>query len=1280
MKFKTVFIFLLFFFLLIFIRDVSASDCGCQQNIPGCSNNNQCGVSLFGNRETWSCMIMENDCGCTSCGGFTPCCYTKTGQGTQVDSCSGFDGTRYASCKTQGCPNIKWPNGGDCELIDSCWGNGVPHCRGYNGTWDASQKMCVKCNGVKQEKVIAKTNEKCFEIHDGGDCISSPFQWTELSCANEGANTCEYACGADADCDEIYPDTTWSDGNVIKKCNSSCKYSWESCGPNAREVEREDFIMGANTQVTMSGESDKIRILKNNGFTWVRLIFNESDYTNNGQCPDYDGNGRRDIIDCFVGSEFLARQEVRWNFNYSILLGFDQNYTGRENDLKALANKVVTDIRNPNNYPSWFSTHPGPFIGIYEIGGELDYGAFAGASPGDWTKQAPLLKKAIEGVKEADPNAKIKLHLANSHRPELVETFLSEMDSRGVDFDYLGFTVYHTAYGDNNLLSQSIDKANEYGKKVILSELGGYPSNDCDDWVEPPWSLNKFDDYSFDENGQADYIKDELNFLDSKSNVLGVFYVGPVEPINFFCVEDKDCALNLGDVDGDGQDDYYCWSGSLIRPDGTLKPAIKEIKFFMGGKCKTSCTSDYDCAEGYRCYSPLSACWICNGNNICENVTNSKPSLEEINITRKKYPNAMIGVDSDMVYDMIKKGVVWKDTYTGKQYSNAYELFRDKGVNWVRVMLFWNETQGLYNLDYINKSLHLAKDAGFNIVVVLSFSDDWRDEGPHCINFNNITVHSRYDPTAPCKKFKDLDDANKKAIMKEYAGNVSKFFEREGIDVKVYEIGSEIGIPGFFSPIPELSPCSEDEIRWYRDNIWNQEADVIKDIIPELNKSNPDVLIQSHVDDGFQCREFVFEYYKTMLNKGVDLDIATISYYPSFINKGYLFQEVHQNFGYLLSEIDWVRQQLLNKGYDIKFMISEFGYPSSHDLNEFFKGADYEIQSFHWDDYSGTENIYDWLKLDYCPKCNATPGYGFSPTEHARWLRDFYDAINSDNNITGSFLFSPESVDLSWNNFGSLFDIIPETYDVCPDCCDSDGTATHDSICHAECGADPNCNTRSPNSIWFDGVWKSCDFYCKYSEKYFKEVIPESENIIVSMNAKNTGTETQTDWKVETELWKNLASGEKVSPMKASYDALTGSQCDIADCGCDLIGNTVWNSGENNNITCHIPSSHWGTTGENDRIMFWVGAKINGIDKYLYREVPDIAIIVTTVPTSGTALSMTTVPTTTLHVTTTPLETTTTPAWQYVQLELIANTAIILVALVVIIVIIFVGFKFFARK
>lgn len=96
---------------------------------------------------------------------------------------------------------------------------------------------------------------------------------------------------------------------------------------------------------------------------------------------------------------------------------------------------------------------------VYEIGNEIDYGV-AGLfgethlAQGDstetishladdlWKNEARLLLGAIQGVKEADPQAIIVLHIAHWWNPQFAKAFFDFMDRNDVPFDVMGLSFY----------------------------------------------------------------------------------------------------------------------------------------------------------------------------------------------------------------------------------------------------------------------------------------------------------------------------------------------------------------------------------------------------------------------------------------------------------------------------------------------------------------------------------------------------------------------------------------------------------------------------------------------------------------------------------------------------------------------------------------------------------------------------------------------------------------------------------------------------------------------
>jgi len=186
-------------------------------------------------------------------------------------------------------------------------------------------------------------------------------------------------------------------------------------------------------------------------------------------------------------------------------------------------------------------------IEIYDIGNEIEYGILnflpgqrVTLPPGidittdmEWMKnniwniEAILLKGAIRGVKKADPDAKITLHINTlGFRPEnyIVKSFFKTMIDYGVEFDYAGlsfpyFNFYPVPqpYFNSSQLREVINYISSLGKKVIISEFN-YPNN--------PNGITGIPDpaYPFTLEGQAKWVKDFLSFFQNNDNITGIFY------------------------------------------------------------------------------------------------------------------------------------------------------------------------------------------------------------------------------------------------------------------------------------------------------------------------------------------------------------------------------------------------------------------------------------------------------------------------------------------------------------------------------------------------------------------------------------------------------------------------------------------------------------------------------------------------------------------------------------------------------------------------------------
>ena len=194
----------------------------------------------------------------------------------------------------------------------------------------------------------------------------------------------------------------------------------------------------------------------------------------------------------------------------------------------------------------------------------------------------------------------------------------------------------------------------------------------------------------------------------------------------------------------------------------------------------------------------------------------------------------------------------------------------------------------------------------------------------------------------------------------------------------------------------------------------------------------------------------------------------------------------------------------------------------------------------------------------------------------------------------------------------------------------------HSSLCEEGCGSSEECDEIPPNSLkgypdnynpTFPGSdlisanqMRQCDSNCIPSVKYdsyIEEVTVDGNNVYglvpygryiqVVTKVNNTGTLPQTSWYVGVEFWKVsdftlLTSGvwwdsdyyrtQRVNAGFSGSDKI--SSCGISGCGCsysDPDDNGIFEPGETITVTCWAPSTYWGVTHDNERIMFWIHEK-----------------------------------------------------------------------------------------
>ena len=177
---------------------------------------------------------------------------------------------------------------------------------------------------------------------------------------------------------------------------------------------------------------------------------------------------------------------------------------------------------------------------FYEIGNEIDFGVagiFADTiHPRDphslrqstWIDEAYLIKAAIEGVRIADPEAKILLHIATGWSPDFASAFFQAMTDLGVDYDFVGLSYYPSAFGSPTAVQfcVTLDRLSaEVGKPIIIAETA-YPAEPPTGGLFNDWRRSVYG-YPLTPEGQAWWLKDFLEAMRGREDVLGVYIFSP---------------------------------------------------------------------------------------------------------------------------------------------------------------------------------------------------------------------------------------------------------------------------------------------------------------------------------------------------------------------------------------------------------------------------------------------------------------------------------------------------------------------------------------------------------------------------------------------------------------------------------------------------------------------------------------------------------------------------------------------------------------------------------
>ncbi len=318
----------------------------------------------------------------------------------------------------------------------------------------------------------------------------------------------------------------------------------------------------------------------------------------------------------------------------------------------------------------------------------------------------------------------------------------------------------------------------------------------------------------------------------------------------------------------------------------------------------------------------------------------------------------IVGVDANYCIDMQNERADWK--WNGIQ-NELFTGMAKQGITDFRVRL-WTRDTGAHGKEYATEVVKRALHAGLNPYLVIFLSDDWAD------------LMKQPVPVA----WKELDFDERAVAIQSYSREIVSHFRRQGLQNHLYEIGNEIDY-GICGEYPGKSSKKDAESLSKR--LWPRAAKLILASQAGVKESDPDAKFMLHISHWWDV-DFCVAFFRFMIDQGVQLDYAGLSYFPSSNIGGSLQMDQFATTVTALSE-----------SIHRPIIIPETAYPCTRDFKGQFSRWKYEVL-----------------------------GYPLSSEGQQQWLTDFLAMCNDHPHIHSVYYWSPEWYgEGMWKGF-ALFD------------------------------------------------------------------------------------------------------------------------------------------------------------------------------------------------------------------------------------------------------------------
>lgn len=321
-------------------------------------------------------------------------------------------------------------------------------------------------------------------------------------------------------------------------------------------------------------------------------------------------------------------------------------------------------------------------------------------------------------------------------------------------------------------------------------------------------------------------------------------------------------------------------------------------------------------------------------------------------------PPLGVGVDANYALDMEKAGTTWR--WDGAS-PDLFAGMAQHGVRNFRVRL-WTKEEGAHGKAYATEIVKRTLAAGLDPYLVIFLSEDWADMMKQPV------------PAA----WKDLSFEARLEAVRTYSRDIVAHFRAEGLRSHLYEIGNEIDY-GICGEYPGKGTKKNPEA--LSRSLWPRSAELIRASQAGVREADPEATFILHIAHWWDA-EFCVAFFRFMLDHGVQLDYAGLSYFPSSNIGGSLEME---QFGATATRLAAAVQRPI--------IVPETAYPSTRDFSGQFSRWKYEVL-----------------------------GYPLTPDGQRRWIADFLAYCNRHPDLHAVYYWSPEWCgEGMWKGF-ALFD------------------------------------------------------------------------------------------------------------------------------------------------------------------------------------------------------------------------------------------------------------------